>query len=233
MGIIIKQQIVGSINPRWSKKKIVRWLEWGAVPAILGLWIPDWSGGYIQLLSTTPGIKSQWGTFPPMLTYIGALILFKACIEGVKNMGYHYRGVLWCGWTAVTFAGLSCIWHFLIEFNSSFYGALTLLFIWLAAFFSVGFFWFTIAKVAEISAETRTLWTQKIVIFLGVTALLTGAVTVILIYYQHPWFVYLLRSTLLLFTLTFGFCRYGIYCYKSQRSIGANHTILPNDQYWI
>ncbi|MDO9108936.1 MAG: hypothetical protein Q7U89_08135, partial [Coriobacteriia bacterium] len=33
-------------------------------------------------------------------------------------------------------------------------------------------------------------------------------------------------------TLTFGFCRYGVYCYKTQTSIGAGFRSDPNEQYW-
>jgi len=233
MSIILKQQIIGSIQPRWPKKKVVKWLEWGAVPAILGLWLPDWSGGDIKLLSNSPDNYPSWFAFPPVITFIGAVILFKGCTEGIKNMGWHYKGALWSGWIAIAIAGLSIIWHFLIQQNPAIYGALTILSIGLAAFFATGILWLTILKIAEISVETRTSRTGNIILVLGITALLSGAVAVILIYFQHLLFVFFLRLTVVLFTIVFGFCRYGVYCYKTQKSIGAGFTTPPDEQFWI
>jgi hypothetical protein len=233
MSITLKAQIIGSIKPRWPKKKVVKWLEWGAVPAILGLWLPDWSGGYIKILSNSPQSYTSWLVFPPVITFIGALILFKGCTEGIKNMGWHYKGALWSGWIAIAFAGLSLLWHFLLQQNPVIFSALTILCIGLAAFFATGILWLTILKVAEISVETRTYRTSNIILFLGIAALLSGATAVILIYFRHPLFGLFLRLTVVLFTIVFGFCRYGVYCYKTQRSIGAGFTSPPDEQFWI
>lgn len=47
MATTLKKRVVsGSIRPRWPKARVLRWLEWGAIPTILGLWLPDWVGGY-------------------------------------------------------------------------------------------------------------------------------------------------------------------------------------------
>jgi hypothetical protein len=233
MSITLKEQIIGSIKPRWPKKKVVKWLEWGAVPAIVGLWLPDWSGGYIEILSNSTDSHTSWLIFPPLLTFIGALILFKGCSEGIKNMGWHYKGSVWCGWIAIVFAGLSFIGHIMIEQNPVIYSALTILCIGLAAFFATGILWLTILKVAEISVESRTYRTSNIILVVGITALLSGATAVILIYFRHPLFSHFLRLTVVLFTIAFGFCRYGVYCYKTQKSIGAGFTSPPDDQFWI
>lgn len=233
MGITLKQHITGSIEPRWTKKKVVSWLEWGAIPAILGLWLPDWSGGYISLLSNTADGQHSWLAFPPVLTFIGALILFKGCTEGIKDMGWHYKAARWSSLIAIVFAGLSLISHFLIGLNTSFFGALTILSIGLAAFFATGVLWLTIIKVAEISSETRTTITGNIILVTGIAALISGATSVILIYLQLPLFAFFLRITIILFTLAFAFCRYGVYCYKTQKSIGAGFTTPPDEQFWI
>ncbi len=233
MSVTLKQQITGSIEPRWPKKKVVKWLEWGAVPAILGLWIPNWSGAYIQLISNSPQSNISWLAFPPVITFIGAVILFKGCTEGIKNMGWHYIAALWSSWIAIAFASLSFAFHFLISQDTALFAALTILSIGLAAFFATGVLWLTIIKVAEISAETRTKIDSYIILVIGSTALLSGAISVVLIYLQQPLFAYFLRLTIVLFTIAFAFCRYGVYCYKTQKSIGAGFTTPPDEQFWI
>ncbi len=233
MSITSKQQITGFIEPRWPKKKVVKWLEWGAVPAILGLWLPDWSGAYIKLISNSPDRYFSWLAFPPVITFIGAVILFKGCIEGIKDMGWHYTATFWSSRIAIAFAGLSFIFHFLIQHDPVLFSALTILSIGLAAFFATGVLWVTIIKVAEISAETRTAITGKMILVAGVAALVSGAASVILIYLQLPLFAFFLRLTIVLFTIAFVFCRYGVYCYKTQKSIGAGFTTPPDEQFWI
>ncbi|MCF6356324.1 MAG: hypothetical protein L3J54_00835 [Draconibacterium sp.] len=230
MDITLKEHITGGIKPRWTKKKVVKWLEWGAVPAILGLWLPDWSGGYIQLFSE---LNNSWLAFPPLLLFVGAVILLKASAEGIRNMGWHYKGVLYSGFLAIALAGASLVWHFFISRNPQVFGSLTLFSIVLAISFSVAFLWFTIAKVAEIAVERRTLRIRNIIVVLGVVSLLAGSVASLLIYLQHPYYKYLIRLTIILFTICFGFCRYGVYCYKTQKSIGATHTTPPDEQFWI
>ena len=233
MSITSKQQIIGSIEPRWPKKKVVKWLEWGAVPAILGLWIPDWSGAYIHLLSSPSGSYFSWWAFPPVITFVGAVILFKGCSEGIKDMGWHYKAALWSSWIAIGLAGLSFVFQLLISENTPLFGALTILSIGLAAFFATGVLWLTVIKVAEISAETRTNIAGYIILVTGSTALLSGAISVVLIYLQQPLFAYFLRLTIVLFSIAFVFCRYGVYCYKTQKSIGAGFTTPPDEQFWI
>jgi hypothetical protein len=97
---------------RWPKHKVVKWLELGAIPALIGLWIPNWIEGYIRLFSfgTSEGIFTA--TFPPVITYIGVLILFKASTEGIKNMGIHYKRAVLSGIISVILAVLSVVTHF-------------------------------------------------------------------------------------------------------------------------
>jgi hypothetical protein len=228
-----KEVIPGTIKPRWPKPRVVKWLEIGAIPAIVGMWIPDWSGQYIHKMSGDSYIFPPSLAFPPIVVYIGAVILLKACLEGIKDMGWHYKGAKISGTTAVICAGLSVISHFFIQAGSTAALAITVLFIGLAAFFATGFFWFTIAKVAEISTETRTVVTKHIVMILDIAAILLGAVTVLLILIDSSIWPQLLRLTIVIFTVAFLFCRYAVYCYKTQKSIGANFVMPPEEQFWV
>jgi hypothetical protein len=228
-----KEVIPGTINPRWPKPRVVKWLELGAIPAIVGMWIPDWAGQYIHKMSGDSYIFPPSLAFPPIVVFIGAVILLKACLEGIKDMGWHYKGARISGTIAVTCAGLSVVSHFFIQEGSTTALAITILFIGLAAFFATGFFWFTIAKVAELSIETRTEVTKYVVLILDIAAILLGAVTVLLIFTGSSMWPQFLRFTVLLFTVAFLFCRYAVYCYKTQKSLGANFTVPPEEQFWV
>lgn len=228
-----KKVISGQIDPRWPKPRVVKWLELGAIPAIVGMWIPDWAGQYIHKISGTDYIFPPSLAFPPLVVYIGALILWKACLEGVKDMGWHYTGVKISGALAVLCAGLSVIAHFFTQSGLNVAFALTVLCVGLAAFFATGFFWFTIAKVAEISTETRTEVTKYAVLILNISALALGAATVLLILTGSGFWPILLRLTVAAFTVAFLLCRYAVYCYKTQKSIGAAFVKPPEEQFWI
>lgn len=228
-----KKVISGSINPRWPKPRVVTWLERGAIPAIVGMWIPDWAGQYLHKISGTDYIFPPTLAFPPLVVYIGALMLWKACLEGVKDMGWHYNGVKISGALAVLFAGLSVIAHFFTQPGLNVAFAVTVLCIGLAAFFATGFFWFTIAKVAEISTETRTEVTKYVVLILNISALALGAATVLSILTGSDAWPTLLRLTVAVFTAAFLFCRYAVYCYKTQKSIGAAFVKPPEEQFWV
>jgi hypothetical protein len=222
----IKKKVVsGFINPRWPKERVVKWLEIGAVPAILGLWFPDWLGSFGQgnffyIPPLTPPI-------PPFLTYIGALILLKACYEGIKNMGLHFRGLLISGGICLLSAVLSVLSIF---FNNPY---ISLLSIGSAAFFAAGFFWFTMGKVYEITQEKRTLAAWRSVCVLSVSALVTYIVGIVLYINNSAFSFVILRIAVFIITLAFFFCRYGVYCYKTQTSIGAKFKEKPDDQFWI
>jgi hypothetical protein len=234
MEVLKKTVIHGSIQPRWKKTRVVKWLEIGAIPAIVGMWFPDWAGQYIhKIFAGTDYVFPPSLAFPPVIVYIGALILWKACLEGAKDMGWHYRGIQISGSLAVLCAGLSVVSHFFIQPDSAVAFAVTILFIGLAAFFATGFFWFTIAKVAEITTETRTEVTKWIVLILDITALAIGGITVLSILAGSGNWPALLRLTVFAFTVAFLFCRYAVYCYKTQKSIGADFVAPPEEQFWV
>lgn len=221
-----KKAISGFIEPRWPKERVVTWLEIGAVPAIVGLWFPDWIGSYAK--ESTTYLQLLLPPLPPLLTYIGALILLKACYEGIFNMGSHFKGLVISGSVCVTFAVAS----FIVQlFGLS---LLSLLFTGLAAFFAAGFFWFTIGKVWEISQEKRTYVTWHSVWISNLISLAVYLYAIGLLYYedQENGFVWL-RIGIVLFTITFAFCRYAVYCYKTQTSIGARFQESPDKQFWV
>lgn len=222
---IKKKPVAGSIAPRWPKPKVVAWLEIGAIPAIVGLWFPDWIGAYGQ--GSVPYLPPLLPPFPPVLAYVGAVILLVACYQGIKDMGTHFRGVVVSGGLALASAAGSIIAQLLDA------SALSLLLTGLAAVASAGFFWFTIGKVAEITQETRTWRTWWAV---AVFTVLTAAVYLTGVYFYA--FVSVasampvLRAGIVLLTVTFGLCRYGVHCYKTQTSIGAGFRSAPGEQYW-
>lgn len=226
---VVKKRVVnGSLRPRWPKPRVVRWLELGAIPAIAGLWIPDWAGAYAGKAAWLAAVPA----FPPVVTYAGAVILLKACAEGIKDMGVHYRALRISGGLALAFAVVSLPLHFLVTALPRVGLALTLLSIGLAAFFATGFFWFTIAKVAEITVEVRTARTRQAVAVAGVAGLLLGGATVVGVLLDDLRWPLLLRATVAAFTVAFGLCRYGVHCYKTQRSIGATFSADPAEQFW-
>jgi len=233
MNTIRKTVVSGNLRPRWPKTRVVRWLEWGAVPAIVGLWLPDWAGAYIAEASGTPA-SLPGIAIPPLLLFVGALVLLKACAEGIRDMGRHYRNLRIAGALAVGFAGLSLPAAALRHATGGDpWFAAEILAIVLAAFFATGFFWFTIAKVAEITLETRTELTRQAVLAFAVLSLLSGLATAGVILADGPGWPALLRATLILFTLTFLLCRYAVHCYKTQRSIGASFARQPDQQFWV
>lgn len=221
---IKKRAVSGSIDPRWPKSKVVRWLEIGAIPAILGLWWPDWLGAY--------GGGDAWylpplmPPFPPVLTFAGAAILLVACYQGIKDMGYHFAGVKVSGALCVTAAAAS------IAFQLAGSPYLSLLFTGLAAVFAAGFFWFTIGKVAEITQETRTRSTWWAVLVLTAVTAPVYLVGLYLHANGAELGLTVMRVAIALLTVTFAACRYGVHCYKTQTSIGAGFRDDPDSQYW-
>jgi hypothetical protein len=219
-----KKVISGSIEPRWPKPRVVIWMEIGAIPAILGLWWPDWlgaygAGDYAYLPPLLP-------PFPPLLVYVGAAILLVACYQGVKGMGFHFKGVVIAGALCVSAAAASIVVQLFGHPHVS------LLLTGLAAVFAAGFFWFTIGKVADITQESRvraTWWGVLVltaltaIVYLGGLYLFTAGEAT-----GFP----IMRVAIVLLTATFGLCRYAVYCYKTQTSIGAGFRDDPEDQYW-
>ena len=217
-----KKAVSGWIKPRWPKERVTKWLEFGAIPAVIGLWFPDWIGGF----AGDSAFHIPLPFMPPFLTYIGALILLKACYEGIRNMGLHFKGLLISGGLALSAAGASVV-LWLLKMPVA-----TLTLIGLAAFFAAGYIWFTIGKVWEITQETRAhvtwhaIWIGSVIAaaayLLGISQLAAGGASGVL------W----LRIGVALFTAVFFICRYGVHIYKTQQSIGARFEQTPDDQYW-
>jgi hypothetical protein len=221
-----KKAVSGFIKPRWTKDRVVKYLEWGAIPTILGLWWPDWLGAYAEGASFV--IPPPLPVLPPLLTYIGAVLLLLGCYEGIKNMGYHFKGLKIAGTLTVLSAVLSLVFVFIPELK-----ILSLAFTGLAGYFGAGFMWFTIGKVYEISQERRAKNTAlAILVFDQITLLVYVAGLILLFFNNHSAGYLLLRAGVASLTITFFFCRFAVYVYKTQTSIGAKFAETPDVQYW-
>jgi len=220
-----KKAVSGWINPRWPKERVAHWLEIGTIPAVVGLWLPDWVGAYAG--SSYFNLPAFIPPLPPLVTYVGALILLKASFEGIRNMGYHFKGLLVSGGLALSFAALSLVVQLLG------FGLFSLALTGLAAFFAVGYLWFTVGKVWEITQEKRTQFTWH--------SIWIGSMLTLGVYLFALWLLFRgessgylwLRVAVGLLTVVFFLCRYGVYCYKTQTSIGARFQVAPDDQFWI
>lgn len=228
MSVLEKKQLSGFINPRWMKPRCVRYWEIGAIPCILGVWMPDFVSQYALKMQ---GVENY--AFPPVITYVGALFLFAACAHAIEDMGYHYKFVIIGGWSAIALAGLSVVFHFMITPGNYVMLALTVLCIGLCAYAATSMFYFTIAKAAEIGQESRMAKDQIIVLILNHAAILTGAITVVAILMQSALWVILLRLTVILFTLAWIACRTAVYFFKTDKSIGVFFAKPPDEQFWV
>jgi hypothetical protein len=232
MALVKKKVVSGFISPRWPKAKVVKWLEIGAVPAILGLWMPDWVGGYAHIFQADGIHRFVAFPFPPILTYVGAVILIKACLEGIRDMGIHYKAARILGFLAIALAGISVPLHFAAS-GPNLWFALELLSIGLAAFLGTGVLWITVVKVAEITMESRTRTTADVILVLNAAALVAGAGSVLKVLLGSPGWPIFLRIAVTLFTAAFAACRYGVHCYGTQKYIGASFVSAPDEQYWV
>jgi hypothetical protein len=226
-----KTVVSGSIRPRWPKARVLKWLEWGAIPAILGLWLPDWAGGYAAAFTGAPPGPGAL-PFPPVVTYAGAVILFVGCLEGIRDMGVHYRLARALAILAVLSAAASIPLHFLAAGPGPVFAA-ELLSIGLAAALGTAVLGITIAKVAEIATETRARRTRDAVVALGASATAAGVASAALVVAGSPGWPIALRLCVVLFTAAFVACRYGVYCYRAQTSIGAAFAAAPDEQFWV
>ncbi len=229
MAVLEKKQLSGFIEPRWMKAKCVRFWEIGAIPCILGVWLPDFVGQYARLAAGEPNYA-----FPPVLTYVGALFLFAACAHAIEEMGFHYKVVIIGGWSAIALAGLSVVFHFMITpENLNVMLALTVLCIGLCAYAATTMFYMTIAKAAELGMETRMMRDQMFVLVVNNAAILSGAAAVVAIYLQAEIWVILLRLCVILFTVAWIACRTAVYFFKTDKSIGVFFAKPPDEQFWV
>lgn len=228
MTVLEKKQLSGFINPRWVKPRCVRYWEIGAIPAILGLWIPDFVGQYALKMAGEENYA-----FPPFLTYVGALFLFAACAHAIENMGTHYKLMLAGGWTAIALAVLSVLLHWGLQPGGYGFFAVFILCIGLCAYAATMMFYFTISKAAEIGMETRMENTRKAVMILAHVSLVFGGFSVIAIALESSLWIPLLRTAVLLFSITWIICRLGVYFFKEDKSIGVTFVKPPDEQFWI
>ncbi|VAX23816.1 hypothetical protein MNBD_NITROSPINAE04-2584 [hydrothermal vent metagenome] len=229
MAVLEKKQMSGFIQPRWMKAKCVRFWEIGAIPAILGLWFPDFVGQYAHMMAGEANYA-----FPPVITYVGALFLFAACVHAIEDMGIHFKVATVCGWVMIAFAGLSVVFHFMITpENINIMLALTILCIGLAAYMATTMFYAVIAKAAELGMETRMIMDRNVVLVFNHAAILAGAASVVAIYLQADIWLILLRLCVILFTVAWIACRTAVYFFKTDNSLGVFFTKPPDEQFWV
>lgn len=229
MSLVQKKVVSGSIHPRWTKSRVVRWLQIGGLGAAAGLWLPDWAGGYIAWSHAGNGPLAV--PFPPVLAYIGAAILCKGCLESIRDMGWHYRAARAMATLATWLAVASFGWQCVVE-NRGPSLAMLLVSIGLTAFSVTCVVWLTTAKVAEIAGDPRARVSQDIVLALNLAALGATAVAALAVVSDGPWETWL-RVAVTLFTAALLGCCYGAYSYQQQTSIGAAFAFAPDDQFWV
>jgi len=159
---------------------VVSFLLWGgAVLALAGLWWPGWIaplvGGGTPLLGL-----AIFRT--PVVTYLGYIILWVACIMvvGIGGSASGYAG--WVGLASVVIVLASSV---VAHAGGSAWAILLLLTI--GAFLATLFIYWTMAKVAEIRRTVKRLvWTLNSIAFiLGIAAsvLASGGGTALLLTY--------------------------------------------------
>jgi hypothetical protein len=157
---------------------------------------------------------------------MGAVILLVACYQGIKDMGFHFKGVVYAGALSVSAAAASIVSQLLgLPYVS-------LLLTGLSAVFAAGFLWFTIGKVADITQESRvraTWW--GVLVLTALTAVVYLGGLYLFAAGEASGFP-IMRAAIVLLTATFGLCRYAVYCYRTQTSIGAGFRDSPDAQYW-
>ena len=141
-------------------------------------------------------------------------------------MGYHFKGLVVSGIFAVAAAAASvALWLAGVS-------VVSLALVGAAMFFAGGFIWFTIGKVWEITQEKRAHVTWHLIWIGDVISLAVFIAGVILSLRDPASGAILVRVGVALFTVTFAACRYGVYCYKEQTSIGARFSQSPDEQFW-
>lgn len=227
MATIIRKQVSGFQKPRWMKPKCVRYWEVGAIPVIIGVWVPDFVGEYALKITGQDN-----AAMPPLITYVGALILWMACAHAIEKMGAHYRRMMFAGASAVVLAGVSIILHFGIAPGHHRMLALFMLSIGLCAYAATFMFYYTIAKAAELGVETRMVRVRNLVFWVNNAALFIGALGIGAILQASPLWVPLMRGSVLLFTCAWLLCRLAVYYFKTDKSLGVFFAKPPAEQFW-
>jgi len=202
---------------RWPKPRVVRWLEWGVVPAILGLWLPDWSGAYIAEAtgdaSPLPGLA-----IPPLPAFVGGIVLLCACRQAIRGPGWPAAGLRLFGLAGMAFAALSFPLHALRHGTTGDpWFAAEIVAIGLAIVCVAALLWITLAGLADISGETVTAASRSAALAFTVLGLACGAAAVAAILTGSGLWPGLLRSALLLFTLALLMCRYALHGCNTNR----------------
>ena len=150
-------------------KALVTVMLWGgAVLAIAGLWVPNWiaalAGGGNPFLGL-----AIFRT--PVITYLGDIVLWLACILvlGIQGIGSGY--ITWVGLSSIVIAITSSV---LAQVRAS--PSLILLLITIAAFLATFFIYWTLEKIEEIRrlVKRAVFGMNLMAIILGIAAVVLG-----------------------------------------------------------
>jgi len=208
-----------------ERKSLVVTLLWiGAVLAIVGLWFPNW----VRALAGSVDPLFVFALFKtPVITYIGAIVLWIGCLLGVKDMGKHFTYVLWFGIGAILSAVISWILALLGVMSP-----IILLFIGVAAFLATIFMYWTFDKVEEIILDKMEGHVKRIVLWLDVLGILVGAIAVIVGLFASQYMVMLIYITLAVFTVDWIVACIGVYRYQVEKRLAGEFAAPPEEQVW-
>lgn len=228
---IVEEKVVSKvICPRWTPARATRWVQIGAVGVIAGLWLPDWVGAYIAQSHGRSCLLAL--PFPPVLAYLGAVILCKGCLEGIRDMGWHFRAARAMTSLAAWLAVASFGWQFAADDNGCRLAMLQA---------SIGLTMFcvacvpllTMAKLAE-RGEVRTGIAWEAALALNVAAMAATACAAVSVLSNGPWDLWL-RLAVLHFSAAILAGSYGISNYRTKPTFDAAWAIVPDDDdlFWV
>lgn len=207
-----------------EQKPLVVALLWiGAILAIAGLWIPSW----VKALAGGEALFGLALFRTPVVTYLGAIILWLGCVLGVRGMGKHGRYVFWLGICAIAAAIISWILALVGVLPSA-----ILLLVGIAAFLATLFIYWTLDKVEEIILDKVVGRVKRVVLGLNFVGIILGAIAVVVGLSSISYMVSLTYATVAVYTVTWIIACIGIYRYQTEKRLAGEFAVPPEEQVW-
>lgn len=208
-----------------ERKSLVVTLLWvGAILAIVGLWFPNW----VRALAGSEAPLFGFALFKtPVLTYVGAIVLWLGCLLGVWGMGKHSRYVFWLGISTVVAAIISWVLALVGVLPSA-----VLLFVGIAAFLATLFIYWTFDKVEEIIQDKVVGRVKRVVLGMNFVAIILGVSAVVVGLFSIGYMVPLIYATVAAYTLTWLIAGIGIYRYQTEKRLAGEFAAQPEEQVW-
>jgi len=208
-----------------ERKPLVVTLLWiGASLAILGLWLPS-------RVSALAGSETPLFGFAlfrtPVVTYLGAIILWLGCLLGVWGMGKHSRYVLWLGIGAIAAAIISWVLALVGVLPSA-----VLLLVGIAAFLATLFIYWTFDKVEEIILDKVVGRIKRAVLWMNIAGIILGAIAVVAGMFSANYMVAPTYATVAVYTATWIVACIGIYRYQTEKRLAGEFATPPEEQVW-